>query len=151
LTQSVSLRHLTSSMANPLHDFAIASASLVAFPRTPHAEPRMRAGGDLREGEGGNEASGETPSPPLLPAAGLTGRARRNQIRCLTAGCRALVDLQTNGDLLPSPLAYGAAQQNKFGPLFSYFFFQSCGSRRLHHPPTISTAPIKQSAESKIS
>jgi len=49
------------------------SAPLVAYSPEP---PRLRAGGDLREGKGGNEASGETPSPPLLPAAGLTGRAK---------------------------------------------------------------------------
>jgi hypothetical protein len=49
-----------------------------------------------------------------------------NQIRCLTAACRALVDLQTNGDLLSSPsVVYGAAQQSNSGPLLffvSYFF-----------------------------
>jgi hypothetical protein len=53
-------------------------------------------------------------------------RGRQNQIRCLTTACRALVDLQTNGDLLPSPsVVYGAAQQSNSGPLLffvSYFF-----------------------------
>jgi hypothetical protein len=53
-------------------------------------------------------------------------RRPRNQIRCLTAACRALVDLQTNGDLLSSPsVVYGAAQQSNSGPLLffvSYFF-----------------------------
>jgi hypothetical protein len=96
----------------------------------PHAEPRMRAGGDFAGG-GRRKRSERRDAVSSAP----TG-SRRNQIRCLTAGCRALVDLQTNGDLLPSPLAYGVAQQNKFGPLFPYFFRQSCGSRRLHHPPS---------------
>jgi hypothetical protein len=74
------------------------------------------------------------PQPHQLPRLCFSMASPQwNQIRCLTAACRALVDLQTNGDLLPSPLPYGAAQQNQFGPLFPYFFLQSCGSCRLHH------------------
>ena len=67
------------------------------------------------------------PQPHQLPRLCFSMASPQwNQIRCLTAACRALVDLQTNGDLLSSPsVVYGAAQQSNSGPLLffvSYFF-----------------------------
>jgi hypothetical protein len=53
-----------------LRHHSCSSAPLVAY--FPEA-PRLRAGGDLREGKGGNEASGDTPSPPLATGGRLDG------------------------------------------------------------------------------
>lgn len=62
-------------LARLRHRFRLSRRVSPEEAKTTTRTPRLRAGGDLREGKGGNEASGETPSPPLLPAAGLTGRA----------------------------------------------------------------------------
>jgi hypothetical protein len=76
LTQSVSLRHLTSSMANPLHDFAITPAVLPLSSRIsqkPHdCEPAATCG----RGKAETKRAATRRLLCLLRAAGLTGRAR---------------------------------------------------------------------------